>query len=292
MKKEYFYNSEIEFYNLDDLKEIGNINDQAINIIIGFNDLLKLDAVPAINYLILQSGSFEQHDLCHLYRHREIKGLYLDYYETEKISEYTIDIAEFPELEVLVSKSSWNYIRAEQCRSLRALQVTKWYQGNLSCLQGMELTSLSITGGRLRSLTGIEKLPIRFLSIDYCSVTDVSVLNSLPKLQIVEIDHCPKIKDYSVLASAAIEYLLLLGNGCVANLEFLDHMHDLKGVVIELNILDGDISRLKKYMHSEIFQDRRHYSAKNKDLPKADKPIIKIHCPDKWCPFKGRNFVY
>ena len=44
-----------------------------------------------------------------LYRHKEIKGLMLDYYEDESFSPWTVDLSFFPDLRILDSNSSLNF---------------------------------------------------------------------------------------------------------------------------------------------------------------------------------------
>ena len=101
----FFYNELINFSSPSQY----NSESPEANIIVGFDELCELKAVKNIKRLIISGGNAECADFSSLYMHSEIKALMLDYYETEAIGKWSIDLSNFCHLELLVSNSSMNY---------------------------------------------------------------------------------------------------------------------------------------------------------------------------------------
>lgn len=88
-------------------------------------------------------------------------------------------------------------------------------------------------------------------------------------LKHLNIDHCGKIKDFSVLEELEnLEILYLEGNNSIPNLKFLDKLKNLQVFGFDVNVEDGNLSPCLRLPTVWCYQGRRHYNLKNKDLPK------------------------
>lgn len=270
---------EIAVYDEDDVAELAKFKSET-NIIMDLNYLCYLPLFPHVERLILRPGMISHTALADLKMLKELKALTLDYVETESGTDYCVDISVFPKLEYLFSRSSCNFCGVEHSKTLKTLIVGHWYQCDLCAIQHSKLDTLCIFSGNLSSLKGIEEIPLLILSIGYqkklASVGDISHL----PLKILEIDHCNKIKDLELLASHSIEYLMINGRNTVKSLAFLSNIKNLKRVMLDMQIENGDLAILDSLEKATIFTDKRHFNRKDTQLPKSAKQYLVFEIPE------------
>ena len=90
--KKVFFKKFFDFYTIDEYLDFAD-KSQSVNLILGFDDFSLLDEVGPIDKLIITSGDASTAHYDALYRHSEIKGLTLDYYEDESFSPWTVDLS-------------------------------------------------------------------------------------------------------------------------------------------------------------------------------------------------------
>ena len=73
-----------------------------------------------------------------------------------------------------------------------------------------------------------------------------------------------------------LEYLWLTGSNSLPDLRFLKKMKKLKTFILDMNVLDGDLTPCLDIPYVTCIRDRRHYNLKDSDLPKG-----KIYRPEK-----------
>lgn len=136
---------------------------------------------------------------------------------------------------------------------------------------GTALRNFAICQAPITSLSGIEiSSQLRRLELSHNrKLTDISALQNLQEtLACLEIDTCGKISEFSVLEKLHnLEYLTLKGSNILPNLSFLKNMPNLKYLHLTMNVADGDLSFCEQLPYARI-QNRKHYSHKDKDLPK------------------------
>lgn len=138
-------------------------------------------------------------------------------------------------------------------------------------LPGAELRNLAVCQAPITSLSGIENAQklCRLELSNNRKLTDISSMQYLREtLGCLEIDACGKINDFSVLETLHnLEFLILKGSNVLPNLAFLENMPKLKYLHLTMNVADGNLSLCKRIPYVKI-QNRKHYSYKDKDLPK------------------------
>ena len=134
-----------------------------------------------------------------------------------------------------------------------------------------KLRNFAISQAPIMSLSGIESAKqLRRLELSYNRrLSDISALYSLrDTLACLEIEKCGKISDFSVLETLNnLEYLMLKGSNTLPDLTFLKNMPKLKYLHLTMNVADGDLSLCENLPYARI-QNRKHYTHKDKDLPK------------------------
>jgi len=271
-KTDFMNKTELSFLEigLHDEPELMLLGSQpARNISIELDALACLRFFPQVERLILRPGSLVEQDLCYL-RDLPIITLKLDYYSTEQ-DIYTIDLAQFPKLQYVFSRTQHNFRNIEGCKSLYTLVVQEWYGRDLQCLQSTSLYALSIFSGRLRSLSGIQNSPnLRSLALaNQQNLSDLCDLQTCCALESLSIESCSHADVTQITALPHLQYLRWIGKQRVRDLSFLSRFPALDHVILDIVIEDGQLDVLLQYSHSVILTDRRHYSRKNRELPKA-----------------------
>ena len=140
---------------------------------------------------------------------------------------------------------------------------------HISC--SVQLQDVTLMQCGIRRLNGIEKHPkLRSLALYHNrSLTDISSLSSLGKsLQILAIEGCPKISDFTVLSALVeLEHLQLYGSNTLPTLSFLKEMPKLKTFTFTMNVEDGDLSLCKNIPYASC-RNRKHFNMKDAQLPK------------------------
>ena len=239
-------------------------------------DISFLTQCPSLEALwIMPAVNAEEFDYSPLYKMKNIRWLQCETIYGEYDSKSTcIDYSYFSNLETLRvcnKKGHLNIDKAKNVSTLFLWEVPK--DKNLKgLLPGNSVVNLSITHSSIHTLEGIEITDkLSKLKLCYCrKLNDISILSCCAEtLTELEIDHCGNLEDLSVLNELHnLESLTLRGNNKIENISFLRQMPNLKKFECKVNILNGDLS-LCENIPSVWILDRRHYSHRNKDLPKA-----------------------
>ncbi|MBQ7060680.1 MAG: hypothetical protein IJM85_02740 [Clostridia bacterium] len=243
-----------------------------------------LPAFTSVESLILDPGSSSEAALNGIYSQHSIRSLVINYENDDCDPLYQIDLSRFSGLKYVFARHSGNITGVSESGSLRTLVVGNYAEDDFSLLQGSKIDSLCVLSGKIKSLYGSSRLPLRILSISNTPLSGVSALNDLQKLCFLELENCRKVSDMESLSSSSLEYLALLGNQRIGSLSFLSNLPQLKRIMLEWTVVDNDLSMLDGLEHAVVFTDKRGYNRKNKELPKAEKPYVFQDVP-KWRSF-------
>ena len=277
------YNAlEVIVNNQDDENELLSYQDIK-TVCVSMEYAKYLYAFNSVEILILTSGKSSNEALEAIYFQKSIRALKIDYYyEDFNDSKYQIDLSEFPSLEYLFTRSSRNVINLDRAPLLRTLVFGKYMESDLSELKNCKIDSLAIlTGRNLQFLNGIESIPIRLLSIGYSRIVSLKPLSECNKLEMLELDHCRRIRDLSGLYNENLRRLFLFGEQEIPSLEPLRRLSRLKYIALEWKVRDHDLSVLDTFEDASLIQDRAKYNRKDKDLPKAKIPYVVAQIP-RW----------
>lgn len=263
---------ELIIYDEEDEQELMQHVDEEY-VYVGMDMLPYLERLAGVRYLVLASGELGSSGYEPLYRHN-LLALSIEY-ENDSFDEPCIDLSRFEHLELLYSRSHYNFVNAEKCCSLRTMVVFNWAENNLLSLSGACIDSLQITGGRLTALDGVQYIPsLRALSLSYCRrLSDVSKLSAVSTLEYLEIDCCGALKIDEVVPMEKLKVLKWIGSNKITSLQNLSSLPNLESALLGINVLDGDIHPLLKLRHASILTDRRHYNLKDGHLPKNEAPF-------------------
>ena len=132
------------------------------------------------------------------------------------------------------------------------------------------LTSLTCTQIGCRSLDVLETLPkLENININYCTkLADVSAVAKCPKLQEANFQVCKQVTNFDTLSqSQTIRALDIFKCGSVPSIHFIDGMSNLKAIdIVETNVLDGDLTPCMR-LESVTTLDKKHYNLKAEQLP-------------------------
>ncbi len=280
--KKVFFKKFFDFYTIDEYFGFAD-KSQSVNLIVGFDDFSLLDEVGPIDKLIITSGDASTAHYEALYRHSEIKGLTLDYYEDESFSPWTVDLSFFPDLRILDSNSSLNFCNIMCEKKLRGLFVKEWHEATLDKIFGCALESL-ILGSGVDRIDGYENDNLHIFSLSYSSINKIQYLSSFSNLEILEIDHCPRIEDWSEFYSSSLKILLMLGNNRIESINFINNLPNLKSLVFEGTIGNGDIKSLKRLERCALTPHKRFYNVSQKELayPQNYKTSLSVSDDVNW----------
>lgn len=134
------------------------------------------------------------------------------------------------------------------------------------------MDTLDIRNSTIRSLNGLPpKLQCLYLSgnkrlEDICALD--SVCGTLKALRIV---NCPKIRDFTMISRLkGLEYLHLEGSRILPDLRFLRELPNLKTLVLNMRVEDGDLTPCLGLQYVHCGRMSRHYNVKARDLPKGE----------------------
>lgn len=139
----------------------------------------------------------------------------------------------------------------------------------ISC--STQLQDITLMQCALQSLDGIENHSnMRSVALWHNrSLTDISALEKLANtLHVIDIEACPKISDFSFLATMEnLEHLRLYGSNRLPSLAFLKEMPNLKTFTFTMDVEDGDLSLCKDIPYASC-KNRKHFNIKDAQLPK------------------------
>lgn len=188
-----------------------------------------------------------------------------------------IDYSKFKGLKSLSLQANRGAKNYNSISGLKSLSVFS-YKGEKSGIEGLfsstELDTLLMQGCRNTSMNGIEKadrMKCVYLYLNR-SLEDISALKSQrDTLTALRIENCPQISDFSVLSELNnLELLALRGSNALRDLSFIKNMPKLKTLILEMNVLDGNLSMCKDLQYVYVDKIRKHYTVKAPDLPRGE----------------------
>lgn len=250
------------------------------------NDISWLPQCPSLKDLVIipseqAAGNF---DFSPLYEMPEVRSLECrnqygqwDQYLNE------IDYSRVPGLVNLVLEDNKGAKKFQNVETLKQLYTTRYRSPSRDVTQlfsSKELTCLSLFMSNIQSINGVEKAPgLQCLELSYNrSLNDISALGKIKDTcKVLYIENCPKITDFTVLEELEnLEYLWLTGSNSLSDLRFLKKMKKLKTFILDMNVLDGDLTPCLDIPYVTCGRDRRHYNLKDSALPKG-----KIYRPEE-----------
>ena len=258
-------------------EHINYINKYTLNkALVIADDISFLSQCPTIKHLnIVPSVTFgDNFDFSPLYRLSEIRSLRCSTkYGKFGENSSSVDYAQIHGLEDLCV-STENDLNFQHISTLKKLSVSQYKGENLIGLCCSKvLDTLELNACSVRTLDGIETLPkIQCLYLAYNSqLQDISSLGKAREtLKALRIQKCSRICDFSVLSQLEnLEYLFLAGGNHIPSLDFVDSLPNLKTLIIDMEVEDGNLLPCLRLSYAHCSRTRRHYNVKAKDLPKG-----------------------
>lgn len=275
-KRSYFsgLKSECPYITIYDDEDVKEITEKIINtdeLAASIGDFKFLPIFPNLKRLCILCGEFFKEGEKNLYRHKQLEALCFEtsYYSDKNDVEGIVDLNEFPNIRALYTRG-YNVTNLPYAKTLQTLGIETMNTDLTYLSQLKNLDSLAVGGKRLQSLTGIEDMSLQCICVgDSKKLVDISSLEaSKDTLKFLIIDHCPNVKEFSVIRKLKkLETLSIVGyKGTLDSLDFIDELPNLKFFVTNYNVLDGNIKPLLKLPYASILQDRRHYNLKDDEL--------------------------
>lgn len=250
---------------------------QAEVVMPNLDGLRRCDSLKYL-YILPSANAPAKYDFSPLYDMPEIKYLNCVNHTGDRhqyISE--IDFTKISGLESLSLQANRKTLNFDKLTELKSLNIGSFNGKNydisdLSCSEKLDTLKMIQCGNR--SMSGIEKYGnMQCLYLEYNrALEDISSLRTVKDtLKALRIEKCPKIKDFSVLAELEkLEYLELTGSNELPSLDFISSMKNLKTLVFDMNVLDGDLYPCEKLSYAFTPTTRRHYNVKASELPKGE----------------------
>lgn len=134
------------------------------------------------------------------------------------------------------------------------------------------MDTLDIRNSAVRTLDGLPpKLQCLYLSGNR-RLADIRALDGVHgTLKALRIVNCPEIQDFSGIgALKSLEYLFLEGSQKLPDLSFLRELPNLKTLILNMEVADGDMTPCLGLQYVHCGRMRRHYNLKARDLPKGE----------------------
>ncbi len=229
----------------------------------------ELPSFRAVRKLVLLPG--ELNGSCTEYfRGCPARELKIDYY-TDEIDDYTIDISNMQQLRYVFIRSLYGIRNVNQAAHLKAVKIGEWCEPNFHYLGGAPIEALQILTGKIRDMSGIQELDnLRFLSIANCPrIKNLAGLGKCSKLESLVLENCGPNVVKTMPVIPGLKYLNIR-SASIPDAAWFHRFPDLKYLILDAKIEDGRIESFQKLRHCVLVTDRRHYSVRDKDLPKAE----------------------
>ena len=237
-----------------------------------------LHACPSLRYLKVcpSISSPDSFDFSPLYE-RPINFLHCINRHGDKMKKIgIIDFSRICGLESLSLEVNRGTINYNTIETLKSLDVGSYKSSsgdisNLFCSK--QLDTLSVIGSTIYSLGGIEKSSsLQYLSlIRNRNLYDISALKKVKhSLKTLCIHYSPNIENYSVISELDhLEKLEIRGVKSIPSLNFVTKMHNLKTLVFDTNIQDGDLTPCLNLQYAFTPTQKKHYNVSVDKLPKG-----------------------
>lgn len=256
-------------HDLDELVQKGPRCDQYVEI--SMDGLRCLQYFPNVEHLILTPGYVADPNDLQFLTGLRIRSLEINYYAYD-IDIMTIDLSVFPALELVFSRTQYGFKNVAGCVGLQTLIVQEWLTEDLQALSGSSIKALEIFSiGKLKSLSGVENMRhLVSLSVsNQRQLVSCSQLGAL-HLESLKIDSCNKVDFSQLPVMPELRVLFLSGKAKFPNIScVLSKAPNLERLWLDHVVEDGDLAQLQQLKHAVIFTDCRHYSHKDRHLPKT-----------------------
>lgn len=187
----------------------------------------------------------------------------------------SIELSNFPNLEILACDYSPRLMNLGSCQKLRNLTLTSYKSKNknLTDLPVLSmLCELTLIKTDISSLQGIEKQNC-LKKLEIFQAPKLELINGLSGVQLLEdfrVEKCKNIKDYDTLVNLPnLKKIILSESGEIKSLAFLKSLKKLEFISFwGTNVLDGNLSYCEG-INFVGFDNKKHYSHKVEQFKKS-----------------------
>lgn len=246
------------------IQQILLIGRQASDITVDFKEFDKLSKSLRVISFIQDMGNVLNFDS--IYNLKEMRNICF-----QDKQKFTIDISRFTKLQHLGSDYWKGLVNLDKAYSLTSMVICKYPFSNLSLFSELRnLQILHIYSSQIRSLDGIEKLPIKELCLAINNkLEDIHKINEISTLERLDIERCKMLTDFTFLRGNPYIQDLLIDNPDSIN--FIGYMPNLKKINF-WNCKDGNMNPLLQSQSLEIinfYPNKKHYTHTIKEINKA-----------------------
>jgi hypothetical protein len=181
-----------------------------------------------------------------------------------------IDLSYLSNLENLVLCVNKKVTNLNALKKLKILELRGDYGDDLTNIQEMEsLEKVQLLWSKVKSLKGIGHLKqLRDIQVESRYLVDLGDINHCENLKKIDITNAPHLNGYHVFSSLKkIKKINLYDAGSINNLKFLNELPNLRYFNFSgTNVLDGDLNPCINVKDSVSFDNKKHYSHKEKDI--------------------------
>ena len=246
------------------IQQILLIGRQASDITVDFKEFDKLSKSLRVISFIQDIGNVLNFDS--IYNLKEMRNICF-----QDKQKFTIDISRFTKLQHLGSDYWKGLVNLDKAYSLTSMVICKCPFSNLSLFSELRnLQILHIYSSQIRSLDGIEKLPIKELCLAINNkLEDIHKINEISTLERLDIELCKMLTDFTFLRGNPYIQDLLIDKP--DSIDFIMSMPNLKKINF-WNCKDGNMNPLLQSQSLEIinfYPNKKHYTHTIEEINKA-----------------------
>ena len=254
----------IEYAAKIKIQQILLIGRQASDITVDFKEFDKLSKSLRVISFIQDMGNVLNFDS--IYNLKEMRNICF-----QDKQKFTIDISRFTKLQHLGSDYWKGLVNLDKAYSLTSVVICKYPFSNLSLFSELRnLQILHIYSSQIRSLDGIEKLPIKELCLAINNkLEDIHKINEISTLERLDIERCKMLTDFTFLRGNPYIQDLLIDKPY--SIDFIGYMPSLKKINF-WNCKDGNMNPLLQSQSLEIinfYPNKKHYTHTIEEINKA-----------------------
>jgi hypothetical protein len=174
-----------------------------------------------------------------------------------------IDFSKFPKLKEIGLEHNKKFINIEKLKHLEILVVSKYEEKDLTKISEIQsLKTLHLYQSKTNDIKGIEKLKnLEEFNFSRNNIlTNISLINSLPKLSKLHIEKCKNLSDFSFLKGNTTIQDLFVSE--LDSIQFVKTMPNLEKINF-WDCKDGDMTPLleaPKLRNINFYPNKKHYS--------------------------------
>ena len=256
-------------------KHIAYINKHQIDKAIIVSDNIEfILKCPTLKYIkIIPSDlSKEGFDYSPLYNMKQIKYLSCQtQYGLKQEKNTEIDCSRISGLENIHINNS-NFKNYNKISTLKTLGITGYREKDLiNLFNSDKIDTLHIMQSKIETLKGLDvtnKLQCLYLEYNRYLKDISELIKAKHTIKLLKIIGCPKVENFEILSELNnLEFLEISGSNSIPSLNFIKKMKNLKTLILNINIEDGDLSPCLDLSYVYV-KGRRHYNLKENDLPR------------------------